>query len=343
MTLLRTSKNGDIEGALDLLRGCIHECDKILRIKDGVIPAPKDEREDGEDGPSSSTSQPNLDAPIPPEFYLVYGNALFQLGVLTAGSEEGEESLMDYLNAAAERLERGLERALEDGLPEPLAVKTSLGRILLQKASLMLEGSVDMATAESAKLAAQAETLLMVDFSRLDESDRNPLLLESAAAAQRYADMVPQLEGRKKWNEFAQELFKQVSGASMEASIGLGSCELSIANYYAERAEEGGDLDKGLIREPLERALKHFDTARNLDDPDKPHVPLLCLVGETYVNLGNVFDDTEGNDGPSESESLSEGYYKKAIECFRRAQKFDADALPSHFAEFVDEWEQDLL
>jgi hypothetical protein len=65
---------------MPLLRGTIHECDRILRNWSGEEKAPA-------------------------SFYLSYGSALFDLGNLL-----GDKDLDSYMDAAKERLETGVER-----------------------------------------------------------------------------------------------------------------------------------------------------------------------------------------------------------------------------------------
>jgi len=68
---------------MPLLRGTIHECDRMLRNWAG-------------------------DEPVPAKFYLTYGSALFELGTIL-----NDKDLDSYMEAAKERLETGLERCNE--------------------------------------------------------------------------------------------------------------------------------------------------------------------------------------------------------------------------------------
>lgn len=71
------------EVVLPLLRGTIHECDRILRnwADDDKVPA---------------------------SFYLTYGSALFDLGTML-----DDKDLDSYMEAAKERFETGLEHLQE--------------------------------------------------------------------------------------------------------------------------------------------------------------------------------------------------------------------------------------
>jgi hypothetical protein len=72
----------DSTAALALLRGTIHECDRILRNW-------------------------SSEEPLPAEFYYTYGSALYDLGRL-------EEDFNPYLDASEERLENGLSHTDKD-------------------------------------------------------------------------------------------------------------------------------------------------------------------------------------------------------------------------------------
>lgn len=74
-------------------------------------------------------------------------------------------------------------------------------------------------------------------------------------------------------------------------------------------------------------------------------------MGECLINLGNIHDSEyldHGDDHDPEDEvevpinEVADAYYKRAIECFRRVQKVDKDALPEEFVEFVEEWGRDM-
>ncbi|TPX71504.1 hypothetical protein SpCBS45565_g01087 [Spizellomyces sp. 'palustris'] len=322
-------ESADLEGAVDLFRGCIHECDKILRIRCGELLHTTDER--GENGSSENKET----GPLPPAFYLVYGNALAQLGLLNSKEDETPtETLNDHLEAALERLERGLERAQEDGISPPLRLRISLG-----KASNMLQsGSVSEGEEKVTRLADRAAAEFKIDFNSITDSDKDEDMLEAGAASQRYADLLQERQGRQGWNDIATALFQkllEVNPSSVDASIGIGACKLSMANYYLEKMDDGDQVDGELIIGPLEQALSQFESAQQQSkEADTIHVSLACLMGETLVNLGNLYDDTDAD--------KAEDYWKSAIKCFRKVQQVDPEALPEQFKDFVDEWEKDL-
>ncbi|KNC97878.1 uncharacterized protein SPPG_06870 [Spizellomyces punctatus DAOM BR117] len=327
-------ESADLEGAVDLFRGCIHECDKILRIRCGEVLHTIDEK--GEDG----SLEKKETGPLPPAFYLVYGNALAQLGLLSLKEDEtATEALNDHLEAALERLERGLERAREDGISPPLRLRISLGKVCLLLASNMLQsGSAREGEEKVTRLADRAAEEFKVNFNSITDSDKDEDILEAGAASQRYADLLQELQGRQGWNDIATALFQkllEVNPSSVDASIGIGACQLSMANYYLEKMDDGDEVDGELIIGPLKEALSQFESAQQQSkDADTVHVPLACLMGETLVNLGNLYDDTDAD--------KAEDYWKNAIKCFRKVQEVDPEALPEQFKDFVDEWEKDL-
>jgi hypothetical protein len=67
-------------------------------------------------------------------------------------------------------------------------------------------------------------------------------------------------------------------------------------------------------------------------------------MGETYIYLGNLadaMDDSEETEEDDEEEAKSTPFYNKALDCFRRCQESDPEALPERFVEFVQEFEKD--
>ncbi|RUS28932.1 nuclear pore complex subunit Nro1-domain-containing protein [Jimgerdemannia flammicorona] len=101
------------KSALPLLRGTIHECDRILR--------------------NHSASSP----PLPASFHMTYGSALFDMGTVL----EEEEDPTPYWEAARERLEIGLESVEESEAEENKSdrqefekgLRMALGKVMVSK------------------------------------------------------------------------------------------------------------------------------------------------------------------------------------------------------------------
>lgn len=90
---------------LPLLRGTIHECDRILRNW-------------------------AAEEPIPASFHLTYGSALFDLGTMS----DDDKELDSFLEAAKERLEIGFDTLKElDALEESDKKTESKLRIAMAK------------------------------------------------------------------------------------------------------------------------------------------------------------------------------------------------------------------
>ncbi|KAJ3299283.1 inhibitor of Brome mosaic virus [Borealophlyctis nickersoniae] len=348
-TALSKQDIGDVEGATMLFRGCVHECDKLLRQRDGVLPPSAD--------PSDAAAPSTTATELTPDFYLVYGNSLYRLGLLAANEEEAtNDTLLGYLDAAVERLESGLEHAREREMPEEnlWQLHASLGRVLMHKASELLRGAAHAKIASKSAIAVADSAGRHLDAGMLGAkkvgvSDLNAELLDVGAVVQRHADLYDDLEGREKWNHYAVKRFEEVLGAdpsNVDALVGLGSCSLSVANLHLERADDDGNEDKVCITTHLERALDYLRRAEKIASAnDVVHVSLLCLMGETLINLGNLNenDDEDGSaDGEPADDSVANGFYTQAFECFRKVQSADSDALPPQFAEFVEEWAKDL-
>jgi len=90
---------------LPLLRGTIHECDRILRNWEA-------------------------EEPIPASFHLTYGSALFDLGTMS----DDDKELDSFMEAAKERLEVGFDTLKElDALEESDKKTESKLRIAMAK------------------------------------------------------------------------------------------------------------------------------------------------------------------------------------------------------------------
>ncbi|KAJ3168914.1 inhibitor of Brome mosaic virus [Geranomyces variabilis] len=343
-TAVEKHESGDLEGAKDLFRGCVHECDKVLRIHSGAVPQLIDADAGvaaGGEAPASGSDA----SPLSPDFHLVYGNALFQLGLTTMqGATQKEEDTLDaYFDAAVERLEVGLDRA-EAQKADNFRIRAALGRVLLEKSSWILESSGDIESAD----ALSERALALVDIPAIKELDlsaeKNLILvsdiLDVGTACQRHADVRADSAECGRWVGVAHQLYTKIPEASpsyTDALIGLGGASLSLANHLVEECEaedvQPEDSDTlPTIRAQLDTALEYFERAQKaageaLDT--LAYAPLLLLTGECLVNLGNY------------SESDVEPH-QRAIELFRRVQKIDFGALPAEFAEFIQEWEEQM-
>ncbi|KAI8817690.1 nuclear pore complex subunit Nro1-domain-containing protein [Fimicolochytrium jonesii] len=359
----------DIEAARDFFRGCIHECDKILQIHNGVIP--KAEVENAE----ASNQMATPTEPLAPEFHLLYGSALYQLGLLSASDDEAEsgskesDSLESFLDTALERLTTGLDAVEEGKVGEngPDVFRRLLvakAKAQLHRAALWLPENAQTASQKSEdawKLLNDAYSFIAEPNASIDGAadDTAKAMLDVAQIFLRHAELYTSDQGGcKLWAQRAVVLFEAIISADpphFDAHVGVGASLLAEANSLLEEDEENCDDAVPL----LDKSLKALETGEKLaktdtGDDDEKIVTLLCLMGECLINKGNLTDE----DGSEDDE-----YYTRAIACFRRVMKIE-DALnaseagavddrpkevasyrllPPQFAEFVDEWEKDML
>jgi hypothetical protein len=154
-----------------LLRGTIHESDRILRNHES-------------------------EEPLPALFYFTYGAALYELGRLTE-----EEEFEPYLEASEERLNEGL--ALKDDALNN-KIHLALAKIWLAKAaSAVSEG--DQNIPELSKKAL--ETLNKV----IAESEVPiKTIIELADIVQNHGDLYESLESRNKFRMWAENALEKV-------------------------------------------------------------------------------------------------------------------------------------
>ncbi|CAO3581648.1 unnamed protein product [Absidia cylindrospora] len=199
--------------ALTLLRGTIHESDRILRNWES-------------------------EQPLPPIFYYTYGFALYELGRLTE-----DEEFSPFLEAAEERLQNGFDHLKGGG--DPAAdqevvnkMNISLGKIWLAKAAM----SVDADSKDIPELALKALDIL--DKAFIDSKVESTLLLDVGSIVQNHGDLYLTLESRGKFTQWAEEIFKRIlqdDANNARALSELGLNKLSLANYWLERMDEVED------------------------------------------------------------------------------------------------------
>ncbi|KAJ3017942.1 hypothetical protein HKX48_003268 [Thoreauomyces humboldtii] len=344
-TAIEKHTAGDLLAAQDLFRGCVHECDKALRVRAGQFP-----------------DMPVPEEPLTPDFYLVYGNALMQVGTNAEDGSAEKEQLGGLLDAAVERLEEGLAiaRGGEDAERE---LRVSLGKVLLEKATLHLERSGPSPTittlTDRALKHFNIPSLLFVSISdKANDLNFLPTVLDVASACQRFASVCAGGAGEwevcEKWNDRAKELYGkalEVSTSSSEALIGIGACSLALAGELLalaedradEAEEESSDAPEGTekVISHLNNASDHFNRVEKLLGASEieKNASLLTMLAETNLNLGNIYDVSDDE----KTKQKATEHYKKAVAYFRAVGKADPEhVLDEGLREFVDELEKGL-
>ncbi|KAJ2783083.1 hypothetical protein H4R18_001904 [Coemansia javaensis] len=296
------SADEDPERALALLRGTIHESDRMLRARDAAAAADDD--------------QPPLEA----RFYLVYGSALFALAELDEAAEGDRPALLE---AARERLEQA--RALCEDRDRPLLWRVHLA---LAKAELEILAvdeaaavplpsldramqSLEAASSSEGPLPQREEPLAVVDLvlSLADSQRVGPRVAAELAAWG--ADQARRLPGAEARHMLGRALWVRASALTDKAE--------------AEEEEEDDDNeDETTTTEPVRTLLA--EAAELLADAEDSDT--LLLRGEVEINLGNALD------GDADAQERA---YAAAVATFRRVQAMGA--LPEQFAEYIDAFE----
>ncbi|KAL2912982.1 hypothetical protein HK105_207548 [Polyrhizophydium stewartii] len=343
-----------LQDSVLLLRGCVHECDKMVRIRSGDIPNATDEEREVQLAAVRETPI------LPAVFHFYYGTALFNLGLVeqaiaSAGDvqdEQGEADLMQYMDAAIDRLEMGLELPDDEALAHA-KIHGMLGKIKLHKAALMRDNP-DAAAAVLDESEKHMREAMDAGFSKqAKKADRVEVLSDAAAACFAFADKhATTSDDTRRWADLTEKLWqlvRKVDAKNTNALVGLGSVSLLRGDQIIQAAEEMEDPEaKAAMLEtanaPLKQAVEFFREAlkrgADKDADGKPNVPVLCLVGEACVHLGNINDDDD-DEGLDSAVALE--YYTEAMRAFKTIQASDPDALPAHFAEFVADWEADMV
>ncbi|KAI8072144.1 nuclear pore complex subunit Nro1-domain-containing protein [Gilbertella persicaria] len=299
----------DPEEALALLRGTIHESDRILR---------------------------NTEESLPALFYYTYGSALYELGRLTE-----DEEFEPYLEAAEERLNEGL--ALADTEMNN-KIHLALAKIWLAKAASAVSEDSNQVLPE---LSVKALDTLDEVMSQSEVPSKT--IIELADIVQNHGDLYESLESRDRfrlWAETALEKVLKDEPNHAQALSAFGLCKLSYANYLLDNIveEEEEEEERKKLNEQEEKALqvireskKYFESAHEeLVKTDKLSPQIISDLAETYLNEANLILDEE--------EQLN--VYKKVVKKIKEAQSLIAEkklnfVLPEALTAFLEEFEQE--
>lgn len=300
----------DPVAALPLIRGTIHESDRILR--------------------NYESSEP-----LPALFYFTYGSALYELGRLT-----DEEEFEPYLDAAEERLNEGLSTTKDDVHNK---IHLALAKIWLAKAaSAVSEGDQEVPELSSRAL----ETL---DKVIAESQVPSKTIVELADIVQNHGDLYESLESRDKFRNWAESALEKVLESEPEnakALSALGLCKLSLANYYLDNLdedEEEEEKEKTKLTEEEEKAYqaildskKYFELAKKeLQKVNNVSPQVLSDLAETLLNEANLV---------LKEEEQAE-IYKQAVENIKEANALIEEKkldfiLPEALTSFLEEFEE---
>ncbi|KAJ3103198.1 inhibitor of Brome mosaic virus [Phlyctochytrium planicorne] len=303
------------EGAM-LLRGVIHECDRMLRARDNA--------------------ETNNDLePLTWEFHFIYGSSLFRLGLLGMEEESeetsGEETPLAFLDAAIDRFEAGLE---EESGKESWTLHQCLGRVLFEKANILVQSKTPDSVGD---LVSRGLECFEKTISLLPSESKEEELIGLADIVLLHAESdTSEWEKHDKLWELARGWLDNVlkeNPKSYEALRSKGSSGLIRANFILESAEGGDSEHMDELEGAIDDALFNLTEARTLGG-EKDDVRLLKLLGETYVNKGNLLDERNETDDANDA-------YKAAVDCFKKVESLDSTALPNQFEEFIKSWEAD--
>ncbi|KAF7729760.1 Ihnibitor of Brome mosaic virus [Apophysomyces ossiformis] len=314
--------------ALALLRGTVHESDRILRNWSG-------------------------EQSLPPKFYFTYGSALYELGRLTE-----DEEFDAYLEAAEERLQDGLDHAKENENEEHLQdinrIKVTLGKIQIVKAASKVDFDEVTDDVQNA--------FNMIDQSLEASQLSNAQKVELAAVINNHGSLYTKLDARERFREWADNLLCDVlkgivrsktgrkeqrvkqlvadDSSNVQAMIQLAYCKRSMVDYWLDQIDQQEDNDERSENEEdnkkaYEAVLlckKHLMQAYDILENDHNLTPeIVTDLAEVILNEANLL---------SEEKEQSERY-NEAVEYIRKAQSIASEDynLPEDLESFLKEFE----
>lgn len=127
---------------------------------------------------------------------------------------------------------------------------------------------------------------------------------------------------------------KQIESSGGEAIevVSFEEATNSDSMQEVDEIKEGEDVP---AQQLLELAAECFESALALLKHDID-TQLMCLLGETFINLGNVLEMT------SEVQGTGDAYYRKAVNLFKEVKKVGGGKVPEQFMELIDAFEEDM-
>ena len=298
-----------------ILNGTVHEADRILR-----------------NSPETAS--------LPYEFHWVYASALLDLSLTVDDSTAKQgEAMCDYIEAAIDRCERGLQHGSGPGLDQLNLVKA---RCITRKSQVDLSRAQEQANFETIMKAMQV-AMDMIDGS-FKASYYVPLqLARTLTIIQDFADsLIDQDPARhvsiNNWVDEKWTLVLTEDQENVSALEGCGRCWLSLAQPYLNQLEDETYTNREETESSASNALQTSVEllSQALKCADKQEVvtgELLCLLAEATISLANTYDE-----GP-----LYNTLETTTQELLNRASQLPDFELPERFKDLLDERGDDEL
>ncbi|KAJ2337349.1 hypothetical protein GGH92_007539, partial [Coemansia sp. RSA 2673] len=267
---------GDSERAITLLRGTIHECDRILRVHDRDVEAGVEAIE------------------IEPRFYYIYGTALFSISELSA--PELEDQRWEYLELSQHRLEQAKE-AMTGKEPFAWRVYDGLAKIGLDL--LSREMSDEEATEEAAlKLAATTANFdsALVALASIDAEQAKSETLSVVEMVQSLADSSCLGEaGSATLMDWTEAKLAALPEPTAEDEHAAEIRYLRARALWIRASVLLGQMDETDEIPDKDAFQRLLNEASDLLVEAETHEALL-LRGEVQLNLGNTQEDGDEQD-----------------------------------------------
>ncbi|KAJ2745277.1 hypothetical protein GGI20_002300 [Coemansia sp. BCRC 34301] len=306
---LEELSGGDSERAVTLLRGTIHECDRILRVHDRDVEAGVEAVE------------------IEPRFYYIYGTALYSMSDLCA--TELAEQRWGYLELARHRLEQAKE-AMAGQEPFAWRVYENLAKLALDLLAHEQEGKEeDDDEVSEPKLAAALSDLDSALDALVATNDAQQARLGALAMVELAQGLADSWQLGKAgsvalmdWSEAKLTTLTISDEDKAEVCyLRARSRWIRAGVFLSQQDEETGEVpEKDTFQQLLVEANELLAGAESRE--------AVLLRGEVQLNLGNVHEGDK-----------QERLYKLAVEDFKSVQAYGE--LPEELAQFIEDFENE--
>ncbi len=330
---------GSVDELVPLLNGVVHECDRMLRLRDAI------EEQQVED--LKNEKKPEINA----MFYYIYAHALLalaekKLDMVSAlpETEENDEQfvqdvddVMAYLDACLERIESGKELVqADDTVIDKFAV-------LSAKTTLIKAKLVDDNGEQNELLDSTLKTYASIDKKHVE--DRFMLLDIFLETAEMFPQRQQELLG------FVLKCYQEEQSSEdeghLEAMLGLGNANLALCNHYGamieDEQEENDETDQTKVKIMMEYAESSVSLFRKAlkvieDKKTDPHY-ILRRLGEALIQNG-VAQEYAMIGSSEQDDDLAEPFYREAFEHFVKVHQYDPE--DEFVAGMLEQWKEEF-
>ncbi|KAL7747229.1 hypothetical protein RI367_007440 [Sorochytrium milnesiophthora] len=277
LTAAKTKLNAEEhEAALPLLRGVIHECNRLVK-----------------------NAEESAEATLPLSLYITFATALYYLAQHKEEADEGDEQ--GYLSHAVGVLERGIAKTASAEESEQKSAKGL--QSCLRTVLAFLSATNDDST-------QTVDDLAHVSYALADERRSVAWRLYGLATGE-LDDADACLQAcRAMWEAEERDDMRNL-GLGLCYLVPASQAIAQASEDYDEENQQDTEQALKPVKVQLDSAISHFEASLKADD--HPGTRLFLSLAEAYTNLGSYYELVD-SDEYKKAYKEAVKYYKKAVE-----------------------------